>query len=169
MTEVRLKIELRAPQLGQGRFRCGIVSCRTIMVNANHIGVLFVGTDEILLCPVCAQKLVAAAGPKDRPAETLLLDEEGRARRTRIYAGLHRVIGRRYGGFSLVEADDGCVQVIAANADLSIRIEQYLVAAGVEVERRNQLLLEVRSEDGLAELLRPSAVMALTRGSDANF
>lgn len=169
MTEVRLKIELRAPQLGQGRFCCGIVSCRKIMVNADQIGVLFVGDDEILLCPACAQKLVAAAGPKDRPAETLLLDGEGRARRTRIYAGLHRVIGRRYGGFSLVEADDGCVEVNAANADLSIRIELHLVASGVEVKRRNQLLLEVRSEEGLAEPLRSPLAIASPREIDADF
>ena len=78
MTEVRLKIELRAPTVGLGRFRCGIVSCRANMVNADQIGVLFVRTDEILLCPVCAQKLVTSAGPKDRPTDTLLLDDEGR-------------------------------------------------------------------------------------------
>ena len=43
----------------------------------------------------------------------------------------------------------------------------HLVEAGVDVDRKNQLLLEVRSEDGLLKPLRSPMVMSLARSRGA--
>jgi hypothetical protein len=166
-TEVRLTIELQRPKVGLGRFRCAVVVCRAVMVNAERIGVLMAGDDEILVCAACAATLVEKVGPRDRPADTLLLDEEGRARQQRIYVALHRRIGSRWGGFKLIECDDGAVRVNAATGDLSQPIEAHLVEVGIEVTRRNSLLLEVRSETGLEAHARTAKLVAMSRGADA--